>query len=329
VRGFVPDHGSVKHMGRKRDRCLGWRGVLLNLGSAVMVGGFSYGCGSAVQGIDSRGEILATVNGYNITTGHVRSRLAQLDMRDDGNTRRQLLEAMIDEQLLIQRALGRGLDKEQSTREALETARRQVLVQAAIAEPAGSPGIAEKEARNFYRANPDLFERRKIYTFHRFEIRRESIARRVRTELDETKSLEQVSALLRVSGLNYVQSTEVRGAEALPLQVLAQAVKMAPGDILMFTEGGRSTVLLQLAAAVPDPMSLAAALPGIRKSLLESRRGSRALKMVSELRRKATIEYVTEPMDWPNPTALADGKEAVREPPFKKSLQSEQITEVR
>lgn len=316
-------------MGRKSDRCLNLRGLLLNLGSAVMVGGICYGCNSGIMGIDSHGDVLATVNGYNITAGHVRSRLAQLDMREDGNTRQQLLEAMIDEQLLIQKALARGLDKEQRTRDALETARRQVLVRAAIAEPPGSAGITEKEARNFYRAHPDLFERRKIYTFHRFVIRREKIARRVRTELDGTKSPDQVSALLRASGLNYVQSTEVRGAEALQFQVLAQAVNMAPGDILMFTEGGSSTVLLQLAATVPDPMAPAAALPGIRQSLLENRRGSRALKMVSELRRKARIEYVTEPMDWPNPTALADGKGAVREPPFKKSLQSEQITEVR
>jgi hypothetical protein len=103
---------------------------------------------------------------------------------------------------------------------------------------------------------------------------------------------------------------------------------MVPGDILLVPEGSR-TILMQLAGSVPEPVSLEAAMPSIRGYLADARRRQKAGRLVKDLRRKAKIEYVIQTAKAPQPTAVADSKPVLGEPPSKKSLQSQQITVMR
>jgi EpsD family peptidyl-prolyl cis-trans isomerase len=275
-------------------------------------------------------EVVARVNGEEITVHQLNERLAQIGLPaegDPGSARKQLLDNLIDEQLLVQKAIAAGLDRNLAIRNAIERARKEVLAQAAI-DDSGEPDVSEREARSFYLAHPDLFGKRKVYTFRRFQLERGRLNAAVKAKLDSAKTGAEVATVLDTSGLAYSRASELRTAESLPTEILGQAARMVPGDILLVPEGSR-TILMQLAGSVAEPVSLEAAMPSIRGYLADVRRRQKAGQLVKDLRRKAKIEYVIQTAKAPQPTAVADSKSVLGEPPSKKPLQSQQITVVR
>jgi peptidyl-prolyl cis-trans isomerase C len=275
-------------------------------------------------------EVVARVNGEEITVHQLNERAAQIGLAaegDPGAVRRQLLDSLIDERLLVQKAIARGLDKDPATRNAIERARMQLLAEAAIGS-SGYPDVNEKEARAFYLANPDLFGARKIYTFRRFLLDSGKLDGPVKAKLDQARTGAEVAGTLKAAGLSYTQMTELRTAESLQASILAQAARMKSGDILLFSEGSRTT-LLQLVGSVAEPVSLETAIPSILEYLAHARHQQKADQLVKDLRRKAKVEYVTQTAKSSIPTALADGKPVRGEPPLKKPLQSQPITVMR
>ena len=74
------------------------------------------------------------------------------------------LAALIDERLLVQRALDSNLDRDSRVARAIEAARRQVLAQAyadSVIGAAAEPGA--DEVRRYYDENPALFAQRRVY----------------------------------------------------------------------------------------------------------------------------------------------------------------------
>lgn len=276
-------------------------------------------------------EVVARVNGEEITVHQLNERLSQIGLPagdGPGAARKQLLDNLIDEQLLVQKAIAAGLDRNLAIRNAIERARKQVLAQAAIEYLSGDQDVSDREARSFYLAHPDLFGKRKVYTFRRFQLERGRLNATVKAKLDSAKTGAEVAAVLDTSGLAYSRASELRTAESLPAEILGQAARMVPGDILLVPEGSR-TVLMQLADSVAEPVSLEAAMPSIRGYLADARQRQKAGQLVKDLRRKAKIEYVIQTAKAQEPTAVADSKPVLGEPRSKKSLQSQQITVVR
>ena len=125
-------------------------------------------CGKAVENPASR-FVAARVNGSEISMHRVDSALARnhdAPVRT-GHAAARILERLIDQELLLQEALRTGLDRDPQVAQAVEEARRQVLARAYLekimtAAPKQGPG----ETRTFYKDNPALFERRRIYRVH-------------------------------------------------------------------------------------------------------------------------------------------------------------------
>jgi EpsD family peptidyl-prolyl cis-trans isomerase len=294
----------------------------------LLAGALLVACGAETKTAARFDEVVARVNGEEITVRQLNERLAYIGWGAEGGpgaTRKLALDAMIDEKLLVQKAIARGLDQDLTTRKAVEAARTRLLARAAIEDTTGNEVISEKEARVFFQANPDLFEKRRVYTFRRFVLEGGRVGEGVKARLDSARTGEGVVAVLKAASIPHSLVTEVRTAESLTSAVLVQAASMAPGDILLLPEKSR-TVLMQLAGSVSEPITFESALPSIQEYLADARTQQLAERLVKDLRRKARIEYVTQTADAAKPTALADGKPVLGEPPLKKPLQSQQIT---
>jgi EpsD family peptidyl-prolyl cis-trans isomerase len=302
-------------------------------------------CGPGPQPPAELGDIVARVNGEEITVRQLNERLGRTGPPPQGGpaaSRRKALEELVNERLLVQQALNAGLDRQPQTLMAIEQARRQLLARSVV-DASGADEVADGDVRAFYEANPHLFARRKVYTFRRFTIPEGRIDGATRARLDAARTPAAVTAALRQAGLQHVQFTETVTAEALAPAVLARATHMARGDVLLLGEGAR-TVLMQLANSIPEPLTLAEAAPSIEAYLAEATRQQKAERIVRDLRRSSKIEYVTqtaagEPaVDTAGGPALhATGKSAIaasRKPPAdeptgQKPIQSRQMTAVR
>jgi EpsD family peptidyl-prolyl cis-trans isomerase len=253
--------------------------------------------------------VLAKVNGDEITVHQVNDRLSQLGVQpglDARAAQKQILEALVDEQLLMQKAIADKLDRDPSALQAIERAKRQILVQAEIERTGGKIDIGPEEAAKFYAANRNLFEKRRIYTFHQFLLEVPKVDASVKSKLDNAKTAAEVASVLRAAGMPFRDRTEVQAAEGLPMEVLDRAARMSRGDILVFNEAGRA-VLMQLADSILVPIDLKQANPAIEGYLANVKKKEIAVSLLKDLRQTAEIEYVGESVDGsPAPAAAAE-----------------------
>jgi EpsD family peptidyl-prolyl cis-trans isomerase len=204
----------------------------------------------------------------------------------------QALERVIDQELLVQKALEAKLDHDPRLDEAVDAARRQFLAQAYLeAQAAALPASSEQEIRAFYSLNPALFERRRIYTYRSLtSALPESRARELRAEMLRSGSLEALAQWLDAQGLAFEMASATRSAEDLPLNQLARLHTMKNGELALLPVAGAAAVL-QLVHAQEAPIAAEQARPAIERFLASRKRAELAEQQLRELRRQARIEY--------------------------------------
>lgn len=274
-------------------------------------------------------RVAARVNGTEITARQLEEQLADAGVSPaaDAVAVRRLLDALIDEQLLVQKAKEAGLENEAAFRRAMERSRRQLLRQAII-DAAAPVAVSTREAKVFYSENPELFVNRKVFTFQRFDLERKVLDPALKDKLDAARRTADVGSILKAAGIPFTQMTEARPAESLPEGLLAEAARMSIGDILLYRRAS-GTVLMQLSGRIHEPVGFKDALPAIRAYLAESKRQRNAAVLVKELRREAEIEYPAQTSRTARNAEVAGAKPALVEPPSQKLLQSRQTTLMR
>jgi len=126
-------------------------------------------CGKADEKTTSS-QIAAKVNRNEISVHQVNHAIAQ--RRDIGAEQAkqaagEALERVIDQELLVQKALEAKQDRDPQVMQAIESAKRQILAQAYIDKVAIAASTDSQEnIEKFYKDNPALFARRRIYHVH-------------------------------------------------------------------------------------------------------------------------------------------------------------------
>ena len=196
------------------------------------------------------------------------------------------LEKVIERELLVQKALEAGLERDPLVAESIDNARRQVLAQAYIERAAGGAKPTREEVRAFYNDNPALFAERRIYRV------RELVAS-LPAESIHAADMDQIVAELKARNLRYSLTTYTQPAEELPLAFLPQLARMRAGEIAVFpTPVGASVI--QLIHAEDAPLAAEQANALIEQFLAGRKRLEVAAAEVKKLREGARIEYVAQ-----------------------------------
>ena len=78
--------------------------------------------------------------------------------------RREVLDRLVDQELAVEKAIEKKLDRSPEVLLALENARREILARAYVEQiTAGAPKPTIEEAKKYYAENPPLFAERRIY----------------------------------------------------------------------------------------------------------------------------------------------------------------------
>ena len=232
-------------------------------------------------------QIAAKVNGAEIMVHQVKSAGA-------GSTA-QALENVIDRELLVQKALAAGLEREPQVAQAIDHARRQLLAQAWIERHAGSAAKATpEEIRSFYAENAALFGQRRVYRLQELVVSAPAeMVDVLRAESARAKDLDDVAAWLRSRNAKYSEVSLTQPAEQLPLRYLPQLARMSEGEIAVFPSPMGVSVI-RLIHAEDAALSEQQAAPVIEQFLAGRKRLEIAAAEVRRLRDSARIEYVGE-----------------------------------
>lgn len=229
----------------------------------------------------------ARVNGVEIS----------LSLPKGGRTQAiQALEKAIDRELLVQQALKDDLERDPAVAaqlaEAVENARREVLVRAWLERRVTLARSRTGKVRDFYVENPALFAERRVYRLNELAVSAPSeMVEVLRGEIEGVGDLDAAAARLRARSLRFTAGSVSAPAEKLPLAWLPRLARMKAGEVAVFPAPSGATVV-QVAQVEEAPLSEEQAAPLIEQFLSGKQRLEVAAAEVKRLREAARIEYI-------------------------------------
>lgn len=268
--------------------------ALFAMCSAVMVLG---GCG---EGGDKKAatQVAAKVNKTEISVHQINSALSRagnLKPEQIKPASREVLDKLVDQQLLVQKAMEKKLDRDPRIMQALEASRQQILAQAYIDQLIATVSKpTNDEVAAYFNKHPELFSERRIFRFQQVNVAagRDRLPELQKT-LDGAKSMSDIVADLKEKGIQYSVSQLTEAAEQIPLELLPRLSQMKNGQIAVIP-GNNNILLVQLVESKAAPVALTAATPAIEQFLTNQRRSELATKEMKQLKADAKIEYVGE-----------------------------------
>ncbi len=264
--------------------------------AVLMAGGLSACGGGSTSGKTS--QVAVKVNKDEITVLQVNEQLGRLAANVSPEqiepATRRILGSLINQQLLVQQAIERKLDRDPQILGALEAARLNILAKAYVERvitPQAKP--TEQEVRKYYADNPALFAERKVYRLQELSIEANpDQAKEIEAMAAGAKSLKQVADYLREKKIPFGADSGVRTAEQLPLARLPQIAALKAGNVLVFPAANNRYSAIEVLASEAQPVDDKKAAPAIEQFLSNRKREELAEIELKRLRESAKLEYV-------------------------------------
>ncbi|MEO8992421.1 MAG: EpsD family peptidyl-prolyl cis-trans isomerase [Nitrosospira sp.] len=275
---------------------LGKKTILLSISSLVLT--LALGACSSKDAEKPASQIAAKVNSGEISVHQINYILSRAGANAGTpetapKIRREILDKLIDQELAVEQAVARKLDRSPDILMAIENARREILARAYIEQATAE--IAKPtadEAKQYYVDNPQLFAERRIYNIQELVV---PVTAGVETELREMlgtgKSMESIANWLKDKEIKFGAGSATRSAEQIPLELLPKIHPLKVGDGLII-QGPQSITVMRLAAAQSVPIPEATALPRIQQFLGNQRKTEAAKQELKGLKEKAKITYM-------------------------------------
>lgn len=269
---------------------IGLSALALTLGLALA------GCGEKKEGQATAPQAAAKVNGEAISVDQLNHELAKLGKLNPEQAKKAanpLLKSMVDQQLLLQKAIAGKVESDPEVALALESARRQILVQGYLKKlTAGQAAPGEAEIADYYGKHPELFAERRVYRLQEITIQvTPANADAVKAQLAQAKNLNDLVQWLKAQNIPARVSQSAKAAEQLPLEILKRLHQMKDGQAMTLA-GPHSLNVLIVASSQLQPLTQEQAKPMIERFIASAKKREAAEAELKQLREKAKIEYL-------------------------------------
>lgn len=248
------------------------------------------------NGATPAGQVVAKVNGDEITIHQVNAAMARLGKLDEARAKeasKQVLNSLIDQQLLIKKAAETKLERDPAVLQALEGAKRQILAEAYLGKMMqGVSKPSATEVRDYYAQHPEMFEQRRVYRIQ--EILLDGNPETIKTaqeKLNQGKSLRELAQWLQAEKIPFNANESVKPAEQIPPEMLPRIHALKVGQTAIVSTG-KSALIMNLVAARDQPVSEAQAKPAIESYLGNKKRNEFAQAEIKKMHDAAEIKYL-------------------------------------
>lgn len=294
------------------------------------------GCGGDKADGKSATQVAAKVNGAEISVHQINSVLAKASGVTNENApraRKEVLDRLVDQQLAVEQALAKKLDRNPEVLLNIEAARREILARAYLEQVAAAlPKATDDEVRRYYDEHPDLFAQRRVYNIQELAIAKTGAS------LDELKPLvaagkpmEEIASWLKNKNIPARGNAGARAAEQLPLELLPKLAQMKDGQTALI-DGPQQAFVMRVVASQLAPVDEATAKPRIQQFLQNQRSSKAVADEMKKLKDGAKIELVgdfaktveapaTQPAAAAAPTAAAAPAPAKAEKPAANAIE--------
>jgi EpsD family peptidyl-prolyl cis-trans isomerase len=239
----------------------------------------------------------ARVDGTEITVHQINYRLQRergLRPEQQEEAGRKVLEQLIDEQLIVEKAEKVKMDKEPAAQQALDASRREVLARAYVETSAqGAAAPTEAAMHTYFDGNDALFSHRRVFTLQEYlaKVPEDKIPA-LRALVDAGKPAAEVEAWFKSNGAPFRGQQSTHPSEQIPLNSLKALAAVQDGHGLVAAAGNQVHVTY-VTASTQAPVTFEKAKPAIGQFLaVESRRKVTEANLAA-LRSAGKIEYAT------------------------------------
>lgn len=244
-------------------------------------------------------QVVARVNSDEITVHQVNNILARnqnITPEVTAQTKREILDRLIDQHLARQKAIENKLDRSPSVMQAIEAAKSEILARAYLEKIAAAiPKTATWEIQKYYKEHPELFAQRRLFNLEELAFAANSdVAAGLREQLSKARSMQEIADWLQSQGVKFVVNRGVRAAEQIPLEILPKLQAMKEGQIQLIEAGSERSQVIRVVAYKTEPMDEASAAARIQQFLFNRRSNEVIVKEMKRIKEQAKIEYVGE-----------------------------------
>ncbi|MBA3695714.1 MAG: peptidyl-prolyl cis-trans isomerase, EpsD family [Methylotenera sp.] len=209
--------------------------------------------------------------------------------------RKQVLDKLIDQQILVEKANKESLDRTPEVIMAMEAAKKEVLANAYLQKlVTSSSKINDTEVKHYFTDHPALFSNRRIYTFDDIGLgKNDAILATLKEDVAQQKTLPEIANWLKDNSVKYSSGSYTRPAEQIPLTMLPKLQDAKEGDTVII-EAGNAIHLIHIVKAENSPIDLAAATPFIKSFFVHTRGKEIVDEKMKQFRKEAKVEYVGE-----------------------------------
>lgn len=263
--------------------------------AVAMVALLAAGCGGSNDKKPAT-QVAAKVNKEEISVHQINNllqRTANLKPEQVLQAGRQILDRLVEQELFVQQAMEKKLDRDPRVLQAIEAARREILSRAYVEQvTANAAKPTAAEVTEFYGKHPELFSERRIYNMRELAIGigGDAVAK-LQEEIAKAKTFGELIEWLKNEKIPYTANTATKAAEQLPLELVGRFHKMKDGQTALIPTAG-GILIVQLAASQSQPLDEQQAAPFIEQFILNQRKAELAAAELKNLKGKATIEYV-------------------------------------
>jgi EpsD family peptidyl-prolyl cis-trans isomerase len=240
----------------------------------------------------------ARVDGTEITVHQINYKLQRergLRPEQQEEAGRKVLEQLIDEQLIVEKAEKTKMDLEPAAQQALDAARREVLARAYVdltAQTVAAPSDAAVHA--YYDGNPYLFAQRRVYTLQEYlaKVPEDKIPT-LRSMVEAGRPPEETEAWFKAQGAPFRAQESTQPAERIPMGSLKEIAGIPVGHGLVASAGNQVHVTY-VTSSTDSPASFDAARPKIMQFLAIEGRKKVTEGNVAALKTAAKIDYAPQ-----------------------------------
>lgn len=245
--------------------------------------------------------LAAKVNSDAITVRQLDHELAKLGNLAPDQAKKaasQVLRSMVDQQILVQKAIEDKVDQDPQVMVSLEAARRQVLAQAYLQKlTTGLAKPGDAEVADYYAKHPELFAERRIYRLQEINVPvTPANVEEVKAQLAKSKNLNEFVEWLKSRSIPARVGQSTKAAEQLPLEILPRLHQMKDGQAMTLATAGSLNIIV-VAGSQTQAQSQEEARPVIERFLANTKKREAAEAELKKLKETAKIEYLGEYVD--------------------------------
>jgi EpsD family peptidyl-prolyl cis-trans isomerase len=244
-------------------------------------------------------QVVAKVNDQEISIHQLNQAMSNLpaDLPQERihEVAKQSLDRLVDQEILVQKAIEKKLDRDPKVVQAIEANRRQILAQAYVQNLAQSTTTATRaDVDAFYEKHPELFSARRVYRLQQLQLFGKVDQETVQKTMTGAKNLGDVAKGLASAKIGFNETTVTTSPEQLPMKLAEEFAKLKPGVIVVVPAPNGGSSVAQILAVQDQPVPKDKATPAVERFLNNQRQQESVANELKSLKEKAKIVYLGE-----------------------------------